>query len=304
MIRICLKFFLLILLTVPQSHAAEEEKSKEPSGPPTDIEAIMAYPEAVRKAALEVSLHQHLLLEIKNIEHDSHGQLKQLIAGKPRRFQDQVYQMVRFPNLIMEITAGGPKSSKALNSILSPYPREIRGIAKNFSKNQFALLKKIDAINQAANKKFDSLTQDYPAETKKAFLIVLQHPVILNILSKNPKASYVLGKQYSEASPEAKSRLAAVTPAAQKRDAAAAAARKQECHLDPACEKLEETAKDFVAKADEPLEKVQDPKKMVQVNVTYDPYFNSYWNGAPSFYDYPYWYGFPDWGYVYDDWWM
>lgn len=293
------KFLLLFLVSFPLSLWAKDLDPQKVSstGPPTSIEALEAYPSDIRQAALEVSLHHNLLIEVKGIQSQAATQLRKMIGTQPREFQNQVYQLIRFPKLILELTAGGPKTPKQIRGILQTYPKEIHKIAQNLTRNHFSLLKKIDEINQASNKKFEALIANYPPQTRKAYLKILQHPVILDILSKNLKYSYLLGQAYEQGKEAGKQSRAAVTASARKKDDIASAARKRELALDPQSEELTKAANEFVAKADTQLDTVLDPKKAVQVNVTYDPYFNSYWNAYPGFYNDPYWYGFPDWGY-------
>ncbi|MDX1387283.1 MAG: hypothetical protein R3257_06800, partial [bacterium] len=228
---------------------------------------------------------------------DAASELRKMIGSKPREFQSQVYQLIRFPKLLLELVAGGPKTPKQISKITRTYPKEIHKIAQNLTRNHYDLLKKIDEINLASTKKFDALIQNYPPQTKAAFLKILQHPVILDILSKNLKYSYLLGDAYAQGEAAGKQSREGVAPPARKKDEIAAASRKRELALDPQAEKLSKAANEFVSKANIQLDAVLDPKKATQVNVQYDPYFNSYWNAAPTFYDYPYWYGFPDWGY-------
>lgn len=277
-----------------------EAKEQEPS-PPEGAEALMAYPKKVRQAALEVALHPHLLLEVKAIQNKATKQLKDLIKKEPLETQKEVYRVIRFPILVMELTAGGPKSAAQVRSIVKTYPKDIRGPATRVTRNHYDLLKRVYEINQKSNRQFEGLIKDYPTETRRAFLVLLQHPVALDILARHPNYSYLLGKKYAEGGEPAAGRLKAVQETARTKDVAAAKRSQQELRLDPKAQMLDAAAKDFVAKADRPLSEVMDPKKAAQMNVNYVPYPYPVADEMPSFGADPYWYGYPDWGPA--DWW-
>lgn len=292
----------LSLALVISSSVACFAESKEPApSPPEGTEALMAYPKKVRQAALEVSLHPHLLTEVKAIQNKATKQLKDLIKQEPLDIQKQIYRVIRFPVLVMELTAGGPKSAAQVRSIVKTYPKEIQGSAIQVTKNHYDLLKQVYEINQKSNRQFEGLIQAYPAETRQAFLTLLQHPVALDILARNPNYSYLMGKKYAEGSKPAAGRLKEVKETARTKDVAAAKRSQQELRLDPQAKMLDAAAKDFVAKADRPLSEVMDPKKAAQMNVNYVPYPYPVADELPSFGADPYWYGYPDWGPA--DWW-
>ncbi len=282
--------------SAPLGFAAESQPA-----PPPGAEALMAYPKEVRQAALEISLHQNLLVEVKSIQIDAIAQLKKLLQGQPESMQKDVYQVIRFPKLVLELTAGGPKTSKQINQLVKGYPKEIRKPASLLARNQYDLLKNIVAISQEANKKFTDLIKSYPEETRKAFNIMLQHPKALDILARNPNYTYSLGKAYAAKEDAAAKRIQAVDPVARKKDVAAGARSQQELNIDPEAEKLDKAANEFVAKANQPLSEVMDPKKAAQMNISYVPYPYPVGDQFPSFGADPYWYGYPDW--EPNDWW-
>lgn len=284
-----LTFFLLIPLHSWAKTPESRPKPKEPFA----VEALDGFPRFVRQAVLEVALHQNLLVEVLKIQQRAGEQLKSWIKPLPREDQKKVYQVIRYPKLLNELASDGTYQG---------FPKEVQGSAKYLLKNQLPLLKKIDQLNHVSDEAFENLIKDYPPETRKAYQVVLQHPVILAILSRHHQYGYLLGHIYGTQSTRGRERLTKVAPAARKKDQVVEATKKRALSQDPAGQELTAAAEKFVREADTPLDEVEDPKKAVQINIQYDPMFYDYFGAGPSLYDYPYWYGFPDWEYPYD-WW-
>ena len=293
-----MKFRILVavgvILISTNAWAAKDNNKSTSSKLPPSIDALKAYPKAIRMDILEVSLHHNLLLEVKAIQNDAIESLGKLIGKEPRKFKEQVLRILRFPRLVRELGTGGVKSNSQINAILKPYPREIHKEARALARNHYKLLAQLTQINADSDKRFRKAIEGYPEKTKQAFLKVLQHPPILHILTKNPKYTYQLGQAYATGHDSGKNTLSQVSPQARKKDQIAEATRKQELALDPQAEKLNKAAQEFTKKANAGLDEVLDPKKAVQVNATFNPYFYGYESAGPNFYSDPYWYGYPD----------
>lgn len=284
---------------------ASAQSPTSPGAAPKDpfaVEALNGFPLAIRQATLEVALHAHLLQQILKIQKADVEQLKAWIQALPEKTQRQVYQVARFPKLINELVAVGSVDPKKVGPLLKNYPAEIHGAARELSNTQMPLLQKINDLNSSSNEQFEKLIADYPSQTRQAYHTVLQHPVILEILSRHPDYSYLLGHIYGTQFPTGQKRVAEVVENARKKDQAVSATQKQARPAGPADQALDAAAQKFCQEANAPLDQVEDPSKAVQVTAKYDPYFFNYYGETPGFYNQPYWYGFPAWGYPFG-WW-
>ncbi len=279
--RLLVLVFLLFPLTL---WALSSNNSTDP----LRAEALMAYPLKIRQAVIEVSLYPKLIEEIRALQQNSARQFQSWIAPFDRKQQIELYQLSRFPKLINEIVvdaAGNPKQIETLSQV---YPKEIHHAALTWGTQHLDLLKKINDLNQSNNQQFSQLLQGYPPEAKQAFMILLQHPDTLDILTKNPGLAAQLGTLAKQQNPTAQKKFSALSPELQQKNTVA---------LDPQAAALQAAAKSFTDKADTEFNEVLDPSKAAQMNVNYDPYYSSYWSLTPGFYDNPYWYGAPGWGY-------
>jgi hypothetical protein len=294
------KIFLLLiifLLSAQPLAAKTADTSATQAKDPFAVEALNGFPLAIRQATLEVALHANLLQEVLKIQKADVEQFKSWIKPLPEKTQRQFYQVARFPKLINELVTIGSADPKRIDGLLKDYPAEIHSAAKDLARTQLPLLKKINDVNYSSNEQFEKLIRDYPAQTRQAYQVVLQHPVILETLARHPDYSYLVGHVYGSNTAQGQKRVNQVQPGARKKDQGAATAQKQKLAESPAEKTIDAAANKFCQEANAPLDEVEDPSKAVQVTAKYDPYFFDYYGNTPGFYNYPYWYGFPAWGY-------
>jgi hypothetical protein len=294
--------FVVLLSGAAWAKAPDTPASQGQGKDPFAVEALNGFPLAIRQATLEVALHANLLQEILKIQKADVAQFKAWLKPLPEKAQREMYQLARFPKLLNELLAAGGTDPKQLESILKNYPREIHDPAQNLLRTQMPLLKQINDLNYSSNEQFEKLIKDYPPQTRQAYHMVLQHPVILEILARHPDYTYLVGHVYGSNYTPSQDRLSKVNPSARKKDQAVSDAQKQALAQSPAEKTIDAAAQKFTQEANAPLDQVEDPSKAVQVTAKYDPYFFNYYGYSPGFYDYAYWYGFPAWGYPFG-WW-
>lgn len=287
--------------------AKESAPSQTESKGAEAVEALSAYPKGIRQAIFEITLHPKLVKGVVKIQERASTGFKKLVAGYSKDVQKDLYQLGRFPRLLNEITAGGKKTAKQIKKLVKRYPPEIHKIAVKLGTEDFSLLVKIQGLNNEANQEFRVLLKDFPAKVKEAFLKILQHPEILLIMGKYPhlvEEAFQAGKK----SPEHGMKKAGVIMDKAKAGNAKALKNYSDktTQHQRALAALQKADAQFTQERNRGFDEVLDPRKAVQVDVNFNPYYYPYLGGyGIGLYDYPYWFGYPGWGfdgYNWDTW--
>jgi len=299
-----LSLALIFTLSPITGGAAQNPAAPAADKASADLHGLTTYPLDIRKAILELCIHPKVLAGISKIQSQSALAFKKLLSSYPKAFQKQFYELARFPKLVNELTAGGKKTEAQVKKWIKPYPGRIHKFAIQAATKNFDLLNQIQSLNNQADKEFAALIKDAPERVRSAVLKVLQHPEILIVLNKYPKLAKEVAQAHAK-NPELGMKEAhQVLNKVQKGNAKALKnwPDKNEQHQ-RALAALEKSEASFDKEYDKGFDQVLDPAKAVQWNVNYNPiyypYLGSYGMGL---YEYPYWFGFPGWGFDGYDW--
>ncbi|MFC2172833.1 hypothetical protein ACFLU6_09410 [Acidobacteriota bacterium] len=162
------------------------------------IEALVLYPEEIRKAILEACTHPECIARLSAIGAQSRKAFNEMIAPHPREIQQQIWELARYPVLIDKLAVGGKKSQKKVKTILRDFPQEIHPIVYDLSENNYSLLVELNKLNETARSSLLSITTDYPPETRKAFEKLINYPDVLSVLQDHMTLSVIVGSAYQE----------------------------------------------------------------------------------------------------------
>jgi len=172
------------------------------------IEAIALYPEQIRTAILEASLHPELIVRVASLQEAASASFDGLLAEYPRDQQEAIWNLTRFPGLIEKLVEGDIKKKSQIQRILSHYPQSIHQTALAYGRAEYDLLAEIHKLNADTHLQFESLVEKYPEASRRAYGQLLQHPEILSLLEEDLSLTVLLGDAY-EKDPEGVNALAA-----------------------------------------------------------------------------------------------
>ncbi len=281
-----------------------------------EVEALSLYPEDIRMAILETSLHPELLVKLGAIQTKTSQSFNAILENLPEDDQKKYWELIRYDNLIERIVEGGPKPRGEIENIARDYPEEIRETAVELGSSQYNTLVKINDINKNASEASLLLLANSTPEVQENVKLLLQFPEVLHILTSNLDLTILVGEAYKE-NPEMVIRKAdSINLAASQRYAREINEWKEGLNDDPeALEEFEKVSNEFknengyedndpmypnTAKPDKKEAQQELPQENVRVYYNYYSY--PYWYGYPRWfpdtfwYHYPYWY---HWGFYY-----
>jgi len=106
-----LGFLLLSLLIITPNALARVPKDVSQfeaavKKDPGDMDKLLMYPSDVREAMLEASLFPDTIARLGQEQAKTVQQFRSLIQPYPRKIQEQVYELVRYPTLMKKLTEG------------------------------------------------------------------------------------------------------------------------------------------------------------------------------------------------------
>lgn len=283
-----MKKFLLclsILLIFPEGiHAAANSGNPSPPKSPRQIangDALALYPAEIRDAVLTALQYPQTLQQISDLQKKSSAAFQQLIAPLPRKTQEEVWEMVKYPKLLDDLSVG-----EKIN--LKDYSKDVQSMALDLFKREPDLLTKVSKLDDQPIRDFQAVIQKLPPQGQSAFQKLLQNSDILLALGENlnlrnnPSASQLnasiqkLSTQLRQANSPTPDKLAV----AQGDDPKAVAT-------------LQKAENQFNKDLNYQNTQEPYPAGAAQMNVNFDPY--PFATGVPGFYNYPYWFGWPSW---------
>lgn len=301
-------FFLVIglWLLTPSAHAlnsnsakaANERLEQNLKDNPQAAETLAGSSENLREATLEAAAYPNVLWEMDREQKRSSEQFQRLIAPYPRKTQEKIYNLVRYPTLVEDLVEGGPKSKSQIKDMTRELPKDIQEAAKDVGSKEYALLQNIRDLNLATDRSFDKTMQDIPESSRQAYRQLLKHPEILRALSDNRDLTLALGDAYRADPSMARSSLDSFSAQVARQNEEALSDYRQTLDNDPkAREELQKSAKDFAKEygynySDDYYPPPSSSSQTV-VNININPY--PYWFGYPYWYSIPIWRPYPLW---------
>jgi len=262
------------------------------------LETIATYDEATREAVLKASLHVDVLVEAQRVQQQSSERFSDRIENLPEDLQGQVWDVVRVPDLLEELTDGGPKSEGELDALVAKHPEKLEDAIRTLSRSHYDLLADIMEIDRSAWGRFESLLSEIPEDEQQAFRDLVDRPDLLSLLAMRVRLAVYLGDSY-RASPESTRRhLSELASEVARREADAEEEwRTAIAEDDGAASELEDSARLYADEYGYDYDDLTDSEVRTTVRTVVYPY--PYWFGYPPhyanhyLYPYGYWYHYP-----------
>lgn len=262
------------------------------------LETLATYDEATREAVLKASLHVDVLVEAQRVQQRSSERFSERIENLPEDLRSKVWDVVRVPELLEELTDGGPKSGSAVDAIVARHPEELEDAIRTLSRGHYDLLADIMQIDRVAREHFERLLSEIPEDDQQALRDLVDRPDLLSLLAMRVRLAVYLGDSY-RASPEATRRhLSELASEVARREADAEEKwRTAISEDDRAASELENSARLYADEYGYDYDDLTDAEVTTTIHRVVYPY--PYWFGYPSYYTnydlypYGYWYRYP-----------
>jgi hypothetical protein len=297
-----LAFCLLLLLpTIAQNdkeiffNIIEEDRSA--------INALVLYPQETRNAILQAAQKPEVLVKLENIQNQTRNEFIKLIESRSEDIQQNIYDIIRYPGLLSQLSDGRRKSEDEIRVILKEYPEEIHETAINIGRREHNLLARINELDKAAQTSFNNILSPYPANVQQAYRHLIELPEVIEILAQNMRMTVTVGDLYQREPQWVLKTLDSLQMDAAQESARETAEWKKRLEENP--ELLEEFRNSAESYArDKGFSEDEFMRHQNQMSVVQHHHYYSYpfWFGYPHWYPYSYWYRWPvwyDWGFYY-----
>lgn len=269
---------------------------------------IAAYPDSIWPSILTACTRPDLLVKTEVVQKSSSQAFHDLLEPYTQDEQKKIWDLVRYPTALQQISEGGKKSKEELESISLQYPTEIRKTIVECGKKHSDLITQIYQLHKSSNEEFKKNISDSPKEVQNSYTLLTEKPEIVNALSGNMHLAIILGELYKNDSKKTIHLLDSVQKSHAQQSERDLQEWKKGLENNPEAKKeMEQAAQEF-AKENYSYNYVDDVyatggsnggTPVVQsaapvINNYYiQPY--PYWFGYPGWYDYPYFYPYPYW---------
>ena len=274
---------------------------------PEGIEAIALYPEEIRHAILAAAAHPEIIVKLAGVQTKSSNAFDALIDVYDLEEQQQIWNLVRFPQLVDQLASGDIKSKQQIRTILKPYPKAIHATARDLGRKEYDLLVEISRLNRTTDQAFRQLIAPYPETTQSGLETLVDLPEILTLLKDDLELTILLGDAYRRNPSQVKDRSRQLNLEATRKNALATQTTEESYDSDdpvtsPKPAKrltvVEAAAQAYYARysPDAASENTEQTVKNADLDVTYYHHPYPYWYGYPRYPRYhssPYTYGHP-----------
>lgn len=297
-VRACISLLGLLLIppldrgiAAQENQALLKEMMEENRGA---VDALVLYPDSVLDHILEASAHPQLLVRLGVIQEKSSSGFAELMADFSREEQEKFWELSRFPTLVEEIVAGGPKEESALRAIVDRYPEEARGVAVELGTSRYGAVAELRELHETADAALAALVEPHGPRVQDAVRGLVRYPEILSILTDNLEMTVLVGDAYARNPAAVRARAGELRVEAARRNSEAVDAWARELEENPeALEELEASATEFAREEGYEPSALPTSTATAAVTITVNPY--PYWFGYPYWYTTPYWYPYPYW---------
>jgi hypothetical protein len=262
------------------------------------LETIAGNDEHLRDAVLKASLHVDALVETQRIQERSSASFQDRINKLDRKQQEQIWEIVREPGLLDELTGEDELSRAQLDEIASRHPESLSPAIHSFGAEHHDLLVEVADVHGQAKERFDVAISDLDPDTQQAFRDLVEHPELLSVLVHRVNLVVRLGDSYRKNPKDTRKYLAALSDDVAQRNAAAQEEWKKRVENDPkAAQEIDEAAREYSKENGYDYDELTSPQARSRVQVVVNPY--PYWYGYPYWYasaylyPYGYWYPYP-----------
>ena len=253
--------------------------------------------EHMRDAILGVSLHPRSVERIASISRDSSDQFRERMNAIPRSKQKDMWELVRYPELIDELVQGGRPARGAVAGIVSPYPESIRKVATRIVDRDFNLLNDIAHLLSDAQRETARLIASLPLSAQANFQALIDRPDLMSALADHPGLLDELGTQYREGPLETRDAFDRYHEEETLRNEQEIAQWREAIEDDPEAQaELIQSAEDFAAE-----EGYDSPREVERTEVHHYSHPYPYWFGPPHWRASYHWYPHRShWGFNFD----
>ncbi|HTL80241.1 MAG TPA: hypothetical protein VL651_00980 [Bacteroidia bacterium] len=260
--------------------------------------SLAAYPDSVRKAALNVCIYPDAILRIQELQKTTQQRFRDLVGIRTKDEQQRLWNITRYNGLAEELVNAGKE--KDITVIAAKYPEDVREDATTGYKENYSTLQGIVALNKTTDSSFSELLSGYPAAVHGSFHTLVRYPELIELLGNSMRMAVKAGdlsRRYSAKLDHQFDSLSIVVAEARAKEAADWRAGLEKDSL---------AKKEFTQATNDYQSEHNAGQQTTIVNetviVNYHCYPYPYWYGYPWWWDYPYWYPYPYWyacGYYY-----
>ncbi|MFI5204591.1 MAG: hypothetical protein ACHQF2_08865, partial [Flavobacteriales bacterium] len=307
--NICSKLFtnvvISVILLIPSGLVKAQETTqllnnliKEDS---VAVTALALYPQNLRTQMLEACLYPESLVRIESLQKNTAENFKNILTSYSKDEQQKIWDLVRYPGLVLKISTGEKKTTAQLETIAAEYPSEMRETILHCGQQHYDLVVRIHSLLMSNEKAFETIIKEYPEKTKIALRELVKYPEAVNILTTNMRMSVLAGDIYKKQPLLIQHKLDSISTEHAQQNARDLEEWKTGLEKNPEAKKeMEASAREFAKEQGYNDEDMQVDNVTIVVNYVCQPY--PYWFGYPWWYNYPYWYPYPywyDWGFYY-----
>ena len=254
---------------------------------PSTIETIAGADDKIQHHILQISKTPEVLDKMAELQKRSQQQFRNIIQDYDRTEQEAFYDLARYPNLITELVRNGRPSTAEAIRISSNYPVDIRETAIRYSRSYFDVLVRIDRLNNAIDRSFQTYLEPYNERTRESVNMLLSHPEIVSTLVEDMSFTSLLGEVYSEDPEWVINRLNRISVELAEQNREDLEAYKNQIQNDPeAYNELLEASDRYARETNNSRRYDGNSDPIVEIRL-----INSY----PYWFGYPYWYSSPIW---------
>jgi hypothetical protein len=262
------------------------------------LETVAGHSETLRDAVLKASLHVDALVETQRIQEQSSASFQDRIGKLDKKQQEQIWELVREPQLLDELATEDTPSRAELDAIAERHPDSLSDAIHSFGAKHHDLLVDIADVHHRASDRFDAVISDFDEDTQQAFRKLVDEPELLSVLVRRVNLVVRLGDSYRKHPKDTRSYLAALADDVAKRSAESEKEWKKRIESDPkAAAELDQAARDYADERGYDYDELTSPEVRNRVVVVVNPY--PFWFGYPIwysdvyYYPYGYWYPYP-----------
>lgn len=259
----------------------------------SSIPLLFSYSDSVRDAILMVSTYPQGLVKLEEVQKKSSASFKSITSKYNRTKQKQLWEMIRYPELITLVIQNSDKSSDELKGLLKNYPDGIQKSTIEFAKKDHGIFVEMDNVRKAFELNYTEVVKDFPEDVKKSFNVLLHRPELIAVLSEDIKTTIALGDVYKSNPKLVKHVADSLNAVIAKQNSTEYEDWKRGISKDV---QVQKELKDIANKYEQEEGDVDDVYSDKKYDITiYQIMPYPYWAGYPYWYKRPYWYPYPWW---------
>ncbi len=167
------------------------------SDPQREALATLALADAAaRNAILETSLHPGVLDDIVQVRQRSSHDFRLRLDEVPRSKQKDLWELVRYPELVDELVREGRPSTRVTADIVEPYPERVHELAQRLVASDWELLDDVARIRKDAEHDTAAVLAPLSLDEQASFETLIERPDLLSAMVNQPLVVERLARLY------------------------------------------------------------------------------------------------------------